>query len=223
MASHFIKSCRQRAEAAFSSLQRIGSQRHSRSDPASDANQEICKNETPKKFKRKKFRKRSIERPATSEATKSTSQDCMLASGERLGEQSTHPLPLKRDDSLPERVERYHTTEYEPVHIDRRSTLEEDVSYSKSQEAPNSSSLHQSPSQGKERAAETPSDTDANSTVDYTTHYRPAVCHETIRPQQHTIYHPERTKSVHLHEHYYYIQPIEPTSAEAEPSEPRLQ
>ena len=225
MASHLIRLCRQRAEAAINSLQRIGSgKRHPRSDSASNANQKIHEHEAAKKSKRKKLRKKSIERASASEATETTLRDGNLPDGEPLSQQTTRPPQLTRNNSIPERLEKYHTTKYEPVLVDRRSTREENAAHSKSQEPPYSSSLHQSHtlSQPKETTAENPIYTDANSTVDYTAHYRPAVCHETIRPQEHTIFQSRKTRSMHLHEHYYYIQPIEATSDQTELAEARL-
>lgn len=49
---------------------------------------------------------------------------------------------------------------------------------------------------------------------DHTVHNREAVTHETIKPHVHTIYEPKRTRSIHVHEHKKYTQPIvdpEPT------------
>lgn len=49
---------------------------------------------------------------------------------------------------------------------------------------------------------------------DHTVHEREAVTHETIKPHVHTIYEPKRTRSIHIHEHKEYIQPVidpEPT------------
>ncbi|KAG5926358.1 hypothetical protein E4U42_003392 [Claviceps africana] len=50
------------------------------------------------------------------------------------------------------------------------------------------------------------------STVDYTTHERAPVVEEQVHKQVHTVYHLERTRSNHTHEHFYHIQPIIDTS-----------
>lgn len=64
-------------------------------------------------------------------------------------------------------------------------------------------------------------DTDRNLDADYTTHGRDPVVHDNIFPQVHTIYQPRRVRSIHLHEHKFYIQPI--TRQTAENNEPDIQ
>lgn len=44
--------------------------------------------------------------------------------------------------------------------------------------------------------------------VDYTTHYRPAIVQEVVRPSIHEIVEVHRTRSIHLHEHRQAVQPI---------------
>ncbi|KAG6003611.1 hypothetical protein E4U21_001856 [Claviceps maximensis] len=51
-----------------------------------------------------------------------------------------------------------------------------------------------------------------SATVDYTTHDRAPVVEEIIEKQVHTVYQLERTRSNHIHEHFYHIQPIVDTS-----------
>ncbi|KAG5989170.1 hypothetical protein E4U43_004553 [Claviceps pusilla] len=51
-----------------------------------------------------------------------------------------------------------------------------------------------------------------STTVDYTTHERTPVVEEVIEKQVHTVYQLERTRSNHIHEHFYHIQPIVDTS-----------
>lgn len=55
-------------------------------------------------------------------------------------------------------------------------------------------------------------DDDGSVHVNYTTHNRAPVVHEDVYPQVHTIYEPRRTRSIHLHEHIFYIQPVIDTS-----------
>jgi hypothetical protein len=45
--------------------------------------------------------------------------------------------------------------------------------------------------------------------VNYTTHYRPAITHEVIRPQVHEVVEVHRTRSIHIHEHRQAVQPIQ--------------
>lgn len=52
--------------------------------------------------------------------------------------------------------------------------------------------------------------------VDTVTHSRPAVTHEEIKPHVHTVYHPVRTRSIHIHEHRFLIQPIVVPASPAE-------
>lgn len=76
-------------------------------------------------------------------------------------------------------------------------------------------------SNGRERAAsptrlssslkktvDTGADTLQGDYYDLTTHIRPAVVEEHIRPHVHTIYEPRHTRSLHFHEHRTWIQPI---------------
>ncbi|KAG5913162.1 hypothetical protein E4U53_004974 [Claviceps sorghi] len=51
-----------------------------------------------------------------------------------------------------------------------------------------------------------------SATVDYTTHEREPVVEEHVQKHVHTIYQLERTRSNHIHEHFYHIQPIVDTS-----------
>jgi hypothetical protein len=48
--------------------------------------------------------------------------------------------------------------------------------------------------------------------VDYTIHHRNPVVQEDIYPQVHTVYHPVKTRSIHLHHHIIHVQPIIDTS-----------
>lgn len=43
---------------------------------------------------------------------------------------------------------------------------------------------------------------------DHTIHNRSAVFHEDVSPHTHTIYEPQRTRSIHYHEHRTFFQPI---------------
>ncbi|KAG6033246.1 hypothetical protein E4U19_006716 [Claviceps sp. Clav32 group G5] len=49
-------------------------------------------------------------------------------------------------------------------------------------------------------------------TVDYTTHEREPVVEENITRHVHTVYELERTRSTHVHEHFYHVQPVIDTS-----------
>ncbi|KAG6162274.1 hypothetical protein E4U34_006277 [Claviceps purpurea] len=49
-------------------------------------------------------------------------------------------------------------------------------------------------------------------TVDYTTHEREPVVEENVTKHVHTVYELERTRSTHVHEHFYHIQPVIDTS-----------
>lgn len=49
-------------------------------------------------------------------------------------------------------------------------------------------------------------------TVDYTTHEREPVVEENVTRHVHTVYELERTRSTHVHEHFYHIQPVIDTS-----------
>ncbi|UNI22940.1 hypothetical protein JDV02_008783 [Purpureocillium takamizusanense] len=60
----------------------------------------------------------------------------------------------------------------------------------------------------KNKAVEGVTDSTKGEYCDVTTHVRPAVVEEHIRPHVHTIYEPTRTRSIHIHEHKYLIQPI---------------
>ncbi|KAG6053049.1 hypothetical protein E4U17_005076 [Claviceps sp. LM77 group G4] len=49
-------------------------------------------------------------------------------------------------------------------------------------------------------------------TVDYTTHEREPVVEENVTKHVHTVYELERTRSTHVHEHFYHVQPVIDTS-----------
>ncbi len=152
-----------------------------------------------------KLRKPNRRNAISREKVQRTPNQCDTAAPPALRPATTLPLLPERSDSLPERIKRYHTTAYGPICI-------EYLPYSEQAVPPVS---HLSPLDAIETTPSTRAYPRSDSTTDYTTHYRPAVCHENIFPRRHTIYQVKRTRSIHLHEHYYYIQPIQ--DAEAQP------
>lgn len=134
------------------------------------------------------------------DAVRTTPKKCQRVAESALDQNTTCRLLPERNDSIPENIKRYHTTFYEPLFIGSSPLSQEAATPPSNQSVPGVEATTVT-------AAHLP-----DSTVDYMTHFRPPICHENIFPRQHTIYQVQRTRSVHFHEHYYYVQPLAKTN-----------